>query len=71
MPSQPARDPHQEASLDQPTAAGVGVPIRADDHLAMLRAAWREGVASGDYEPLDATLDALAARFADPRNAEL
>ncbi len=33
------------------------------DALAALRAAWAEGVASGDYEPADDVLDMLAARY--------
>ncbi|MCJ2134836.1 type II toxin-antitoxin system ParD family antitoxin [Methylobacterium sp. J-026] len=76
MPKTVIRDPGQEASRDRLIAAGrYGSPEEAvaagvallrphEDRLATMPEAWREGVASGDHEPLGATPDALAARYA-------
>ncbi|SDO04311.1 antitoxin ParD1/3/4 [Methylobacterium phyllostachyos] len=75
MPRTVVLDPIQEASLDrliaagrygspeETIAAGVALLLRHEDRLTTLREAWHAGVESGDYEPLDATLDALEARY--------
>ena len=76
MPKAVILDPTQEASLDrliaagrygspeEAVAAGVALLLQHEDRLSTMREAWREGVESGDHEPLDATLDALEARYA-------
>lgn len=76
MPKAVILDPTQEASLDrliaagrygspeEAVAAGVALLLQHEDSLSTMREAWREGVESGDHEPLDATLDALDARYA-------
>jgi antitoxin ParD1/3/4 len=38
--------------------------LQHEDRLGTMREAWREGVESREDEPLDATLDALEARYA-------
>ena len=75
MPRTVVLDPVQEASLDrliaagrygspeEAIAAGVALLLRREDRLTTLREAWQEGVESGDDQPLDATLDALEARY--------
>ncbi len=76
MPRTVVLDPAQAASLDrliaagrygspeEAVAAGVALLLRHEDRLTTLREAWQEGVESGDYQPLDATLDVLDVRFA-------
>ena len=70
MPRSIALDAAQEASRDRLVADGRhGSPdeaiaavltlLRREDRLATLREAWRAGVASGDYAPLDTALDGL------------
>ena len=75
MPRTVVLDPVQEASLDrliaagrygsaeEAIAAGVALLLRHEDRLATLHQSWHEGAESGDYQPLDATLDALEARY--------
>ena len=82
MPRTVVLDPVQEASLDrliaagrygspeEAVAAGVALLLRHEDRLTTLRDAWRDGVESGDYQPLDATLDALEARYAAREKAD-
>jgi len=64
MPRTVVLDPVQEASLDHPiaagrygpreeaVAAGVALLLRNEDRLTTRHEAWREGIESGDYEPL-------------------
>jgi antitoxin ParD1/3/4 len=75
MPRIVVLDPLQEASLDrliaagrygsseEAIAAGVALLLERENRLVRLREAWAEGVESGDYEPLDAVLDTLEARY--------
>jgi antitoxin ParD1/3/4 len=75
MPRTVVLDTVLEASLDrliaaghhgspeEAVAAGVALLLRHEDRPATLRDAWRDGVESGDYRPLDAPLDALEARY--------
>ena len=76
MPRFSALDPAQEASLDRLVAdgrygsadeaivAGITLLLRREDRLATLREAWRAGVESGDYVPLDTAMDELAEHYA-------
>lgn len=52
------------ASTSDAMIEGLKLLKAQESRLAHLREAWREGVESGDYEPLDNTLDDLAARYA-------
>ena len=82
MPRTVVLDPVQEASLDRLIAAGrygspeeavaasIALLLRHEDRLTTLRDAWRDGVESGDYQPLDALLDALEARYAALEKAD-
>ncbi|MCJ2061239.1 type II toxin-antitoxin system ParD family antitoxin [Methylobacterium sp. J-088] len=75
MPRTVVLDSVQAASLDrliaagrhgspeEAIAAGVALLLRHEDHPATLQESWHEGVESGDYQPLDATLDAWEARY--------
>ena len=82
MPKTVLLDPRQEALLDrliaagrygspeEAVAAGSALLLQQEDRLTRLREAWQEGVESGDYQPLDATLDALEARYAALEKAD-
>lgn len=83
MPRTVSLDPVQEVSRERPIAssrsgspeeaiaAGVASLLLHGDRLTSMREARRDGVESGDYEPLDATLDAVEARYAALEKAGL
>ncbi len=47
-------------SADRAVTEGLRLLHAREARLSGLREAWNDGVASGDYEPIDAFLDALA-----------
>ncbi|TXM69755.1 type II toxin-antitoxin system ParD family antitoxin [Methylobacterium sp. WL120] len=47
-------------SADRAVREGLRLLHAREARLSDLREAWNEGVASGDYEPIDALLDSLA-----------
>lgn len=58
------------ASTNEAVREGLRLLQAGEARLASLRDAWREGVASDDYEPLDAVLDDLSAHYASRVSAE-
>ncbi|GJE59504.1 type II toxin-antitoxin system ParD family antitoxin [Methylobacterium trifolii] len=51
-------------SADDAVTAGLRLLHAREARLSDLREAWREGVESGDYEPVDAVLDDLTDHYA-------
>ena len=51
------------ASTDEVVVEGIRLLREREARLAELRTAWAEGVESGEYEPVEDALDALAARY--------
>ena len=82
MPRTFVLDPLQEASLDrliasgrygspgEAVAAGAVLLLQQEDRITTLREGWKEGVESGDHQPLDATSDALEACYAALEKAD-
>lgn len=56
-------------SADEAVTAALRLLNAREARLSELRDAWREGVESDDYEPVEAFLDDLAAEFAAPAQA--
>lgn len=50
-------------TTDAAVIEGMRLLKLREQRLAELRAAWIEGAESGDYEPVETALDALAARY--------
>ena len=58
------------ASTDDAVVQGLKLLQAREARLTELRQAWREGVNSGGYEPIDAVLDELTELYAGRLDAD-